>query len=313
MAEKRKSTRLRELLAGPGPIVMPGVYDCFSLKIVEKLGFPVAMHGGYHVSGGVLGLPDVGLITMTESVGYARNMAAAVDIPIICDVDDGFGGLLKVDRTTREVIRSGCAGLVIEDQAVPRRCPHIGGGNVISLEAMVRKLEVVSNARQEEDPDLIVIGRTYSGRAIGIEEAVRRGIAYARAGADLIWVDYGYTEETIRDEFRVVAEKIGAHAHVVALMTENIGRPLLTTEQLYNMGFKMVVYPVTTLMAAAKAVEMVMTELRDKGTTRAVVDRLMPLGDVSLLLGVERVREFEKRWGFDDSLKAVTAKEEEIK
>ena len=298
MTSKRMSTRLRALLAQPGVIVIPGVYDCVSLRIVERLGFQAASVGGLTSGASVFGLPDVGVITMTEMVGFSRNMAAAVNIPVIGDADDGFGELINVDRTTRESIRSGLAGFLIEDQAAPRRCPAIGGGNVISLEAMVRKLRVVFNVREEEDPDFVVIARTYSSRVIGLglEEAVRRGIAYAREGADVIWVDLGYSDEAIH-ELRVVAERIGPHAHVVANMSETVGRPLLTTEELYNMGCKIVTYPVTTIMAAAKAVEMVMTELRDKGTTRAVVDSLMPIEDVTSLMGVQRVKEFEEKWG----------------
>jgi len=275
---------------------MPGVYDCLSLRIVERLGFQVAGCGGYTCGATILGLPDVGVITMAEIVDYSRNMAAAVDIPVIGDADDGFGTLINVERTTREMIRSGLAGFLIEDQTAPRRCPAIGGGNVISLEAMVRKLRVVSSVREEEDPDFVVIARTHSSRVIGLEEAVRRGIAYAREGADIIWVDLAYSEEAIH-ELRVLAEKVGPHAHVVANMSETVGRPLLTTEELYNMGCKIVAYPVTTIMAAAKAVEMVMTELRDKGTTQAVVDSLMPLKDVSSLTGVQRIKEFEEKWG----------------
>lgn len=295
MASKRMSTQLRTLLAEPGPIVMPFVYDCVSLRIVEQLGFPVVAHGGYNCGASILGLPDVGLITLSESVGWARNMAAAVDMPVICDADDGFGDLINVDRTTREVIRAGLTGLLIEDQMAPRRCPSFGGGNVIPLEAMLRKLKVVSSVREEKDPDLIVIARTYSSRAIGLEEAVTRGIAYAKEGADLIWVDPGYSEEAIK-ELKVIGEKIGPHAHIVADMAETIGRPLITTEELYNMGFKMVTYPVTALLAAAGAVARVMTELRDKGTTRAVVDSLMPLKDLSLLTGIQRIKDFEEKW-----------------
>ncbi len=293
MKDKRKSTRLRELLDQPEVIVIPCAYDCLSLRIVERAGFKAAMHGGYNVAASFLGIPDVGLMTMTEMMTYARNMAAAVDIPVICDVDDGFGDVVNVTRTTREAIRSGLAGMYIEDQVSPKRCAALGGSEVISAEAMLRKLKAVNKVREEEDPDFVVIARTHSSRAIGMAEAVARGVAYAGAGADIIFVDPGYSDEAL-DEFRIMAKEIGPHAHLIANMTETVGRPLLSSEELHDMGFKIVIYPLTALMAAAGAVELIMRELYDKGTTRALVDRLLPLKELSKLTGVEAVWDLEK-------------------
>lgn len=296
MVMRKMSNRMRELLARPGTIMMPGAYDCVSLRIVERLGFQVAILGGLTCGGSAFGLPDVGVTTMAEMVGLYRNMAAAVNIPLIGDADDGFGDLINVDRTTREAIRSGLAGFLIEDQRSPRRCPNIGGGDVIPVEDMIRKLQVVSCARAEEDPDFVVFARTYSSRVVGIEEAVRRGIAYAKEGADVIWVDLAYSDEAIR-ELKMIAEEIAPYAHVVAGMAETTGKPVLTKEKLHELGCKIAAYPLTTIMAAAKAVEKVMMELRDEGNTRAVVDSLMPLKDVSSLMGVQKAREFEEKWG----------------
>ena len=293
MKGRRKSTLFRELLEQPGIVVIPCAYDCLSLRIVERAGFKAAMHGGYNVSASFLGIPDVGLMTMTEMMTYARNMAAAVDIPVICDVDDGFGDVINVTRTTREVIRSDLAGLYIEDQVAPKRCAALGGSDIIPAPAMVRKLKAVTRVREEEDPDFVVIARTHSSRTHGMAEAVERGLAYAEAGADIIFVDPGYSDEAL-DEFRIMAEQIGPHAHVIANMTETVDRPLLTSEELHAMGFKIAIYPLTALMAAAGAVELIMRELHDKGTTRGLVDRLMPLGELSKLTGIEAVWDLEK-------------------
>jgi 2-methylisocitrate lyase-like PEP mutase family enzyme len=292
---KNMSVRMRELLAREGTLVLPGAYDCLSLRIAQQLGFEAAILGGLTCGGSAFGLPDVGVTTMAEMMGLYRNMAAAVDIPLIGDADDGFGELINVDRTTREAIRSGLAGFLIEDQRSPRRCPHIGGGDVISQDDMVRKLQVVNSVRAEEGPDFVVFARTYAGRVIGIEEAIRRGVAYAKAGADVIWVDLAYSDEAFA-ELKLIAREIAPHAHVVAGMAETTGKPVLSRDELQQLGYKIAAYPLTPVMAAARAVEKVLTELRDVGHTRDVVDDLLPLEEVSGLMGLERARAFEKKW-----------------
>lgn len=292
---KKRSTQLRELLEQPGVIVAPCAYDCLSLRIIEHAGFKAALHGGYNTAASFLGMPDIGVLTATEMVNYARNMAAAVDLPLICDVDDGFGEIFNVLRTTREVIRSGLAGMYIEDQVSPKRSPSLGGGDVIAVEAMTRKLKTVAKVRSEMDPDFVVIARTHASRALGLDEGIKRGISYAQAGADIIFVDPSYTEEAI-EEFKIVAQAIGPYAHVLANMTETVGRPLLTSDELYQMGFKVVIYPMTALMAAARAVTLVMKELREEGTTKALVDELMPLKSVAELAGMDKMRALEQEF-----------------
>ena len=235
---------------------------------------------------------------MTESVGWARAMADAARIPVICDIDDGFGTLFNVARTTHEVIRGNLAGVLLEDQVPPRRSPSLGGSELLSLERAVRKLRVVVSVREREDPDLVIIARTYASRRHGLDEAVRRGVAYAEAGADLVFVDPGYSNDAI-DELRAIAERLGPHVHVIANMSETVGRPLLANSELHAMGFKMVTYPVTALMAALGAVWTVMSELKETGTTAGRVDQLMPLADVARLIGIERVEAFEREWGVE--------------
>ena len=292
----RKSTQLRDLLKQPGVLIIPGVYDCISLRIVERVGFKVAWQGGYNSSASFLGMPDVGLLTMTETIECARNMAATVDIPVLCDVDTGFGDINNVMRATREVIRSGLAGMLIEDQVFPKRCPALGGGGVVPMEVMIRKLRAVARVREEEDPDLVVVARTHASLTMGLEEGIKRGIAYAKEGGDIIFVDHGYDEKVI-DDLKVMAEEIGPHAHLLANMTENIGRPLLTVEELYGMGFKVAMYGLTAIMAAAAAVTLVMKELQKKGITRALVDRMMPVDEFGRLMGIDDIRDVEKEFG----------------
>ena len=294
MADK-KSTRMRALLDRPGIFVGLCAYDCLSARLIERGGFPMVFHGGYNTAAPLLGMPDVGLITMTEMVGYARNMAAAVDVPVVCDVDDGFGDIINVIRTTEEVIRSDLAGMYIEDQQFPKKCPALGGNEVVTTEFMVRKLKAIGKVRREEDPDFVLIARTFAGRAVNMDEAVRRGIAYAEAGADIIFCDLCYTDEAI-DQLERIAAEIGPYAHVLANMTETVGRPLLTTERLEQMGFKVAYYPITAMITAAGAVQRMLMELKETGTTKGVEDGMMPFREVGELLGIERVRELEQEF-----------------
>ena len=137
---QRKSTALRRLLDGPDPIVVPCAYDCVSARIVEMAGLPCVMHGGFNTAASLLGMPDVGVITMAEMITAARHMAEAVDIPVLADVDDGFGQPLNVMRMIQEAIHAGVAGVYMEDQVLPKRCPSLGGGGVVSTDEMVKKL-----------------------------------------------------------------------------------------------------------------------------------------------------------------------------
>jgi methylisocitrate lyase len=232
---------------------------------------------------------------MTETIGHARNMAAAVEIPVVCDVDDGFGDEINVMRTTREAIRAGLAGMYIEDQQAPKRCPALGGNKVITTEAMIRKLKAAFKVREAEDPDFVVIARTHASRVIGMEEAIKRGIAYAKEGAEVIFVDLCYSDKAI-EELKIIAEKIEPHAHLLANMTETVGRPLLTNEDLQNLGFKIAFYPITAIITAAGALERVFKELKEKGTTKALVDGMMPFSKLGQLLGIDAIREQEQRF-----------------
>jgi 2-methylisocitrate lyase-like PEP mutase family enzyme len=281
------------MLDQPGVLVCPVAYDCLSLRIIEETGFKLAAHGNYNTAAPLLGLPDIGLITMTEAVGYARNMAAAVDIPVVADIDDGFGSAINVIRATREVIRAGLAGLYIEDQVSPKRCPALGGNRVIPSDEMLQKLKAVFKVREEQDPDFVVIARTHASRAIGLEEGIERGIAYAQAGADVIFVDLGYSDEVFR-ELEQIVERIGPYAHVLANMTETVGRPLLTVKELAAMGFKIVYYPGTAIVTAAGALRAVFRELQQRGTTAAFVEQMMPFREIGALMRSEEYAELEE-------------------
>jgi len=291
---ERPSTRLRGLLDAPGALVCPAAYDCLSLKLIEAAGFKLAGHGNFNTAASMLGLPDYGLIDMTETLAAVRRMAACVSIPLLADVDDGFGEPVNVARTTREVIRAGAGGMYMEDQVSPKRCPALGGSEVISTEAMLRKLRAAFDVRREDDPDFVIMARTHASRAISFEEGLARGVAYAEAGADIIFVDLGYSEEVYR-ELERIAEEIGPRAHVLANMTEGVGRPLIATGDLEAMGFKLILYPGTAIASAAGAVRAALQELMEKGTTAGAARSMMNFREIGELLGKEAWDQLDQR------------------
>lgn len=187
----KQSTVLRSLLAQKKLLVKPSAYDALSAKIIEQAGFKIMGLTGYGLSAAMLGKPDVGFITLTEAVNAARYISGAVNIPIICDADTGFGNAVNVMRTTEDFIKAGAAGFHIEDQVAPKRCGHVAGKQVISIEEAVGKFRAADRIRRELDPDFLIIARTDArGAAHGsIEEVITRGKAYVKAGADMIFPD----------------------------------------------------------------------------------------------------------------------------
>jgi len=289
----RASTRLRGLLDRPQPLVVPCAFDSVSARIAEMSGIETVMHGGFNAAASRLGLPDVGTITLSEAIGTAKDMAHSVDIPVIADVDDGFGKPLNAARAIREAIDAGIAGVYMEDQALPKRCPSLGGGQVVEADEMVAKLHAIQMVREKLDPDFVIIARVHASLAISFEEGLRRGEMYAKHGADLVWVDLGY-DETVLDELTQIAKHIGPHAKLVANMTENVGRPMLTASELYDMGFALITYPLTLIMAAAKAMQHTMQTLVEQGTTRSIADQMMPVREFREIVNMEKVHAFER-------------------
>src|SRR5438105_10796446 len=182
------TTRLRELLAGPDMLVVPGAYDALSARLIAQAGFPAVYMTGFGTAASVLGQPDVGLLTMSEMVSRAAALAAVVgDRPLIADADTGYGNPINVRRTVREYERAGVAAIHIEDQVWPKKCGHMEGKQVIPVDEMVQKIRAAVDARQ--DPDFVIISRTDANAVYGLEDALRRGRAYREAGADVIFIE----------------------------------------------------------------------------------------------------------------------------
>lgn len=281
-----KAKKLRELLNQPGIIRAPGAYDAWSAKLVEMAGFPAVYMTGYGVSASVLGKPDIGLLTMTEMVTQAKNMAAAVEIPLIADGDNGYGGVLNVVRTVQEYERAGIAAIQLEDQVFPKRCGHMEGKQLIPKEEMVAKVRAAVYARQSND--FVIIARTDARAVNGFEDAIERAQAYADAGADVIFFEAPQSVEEMKNVAKLIKKPLFAN------MVEKGKTPFLTASELEEIGYKIVIYPVSTLYAATKAVAGVLETLKNDGTTQNYLNRMVEFPEFNEMIGVEKHRDLEK-------------------
>jgi 2-methylisocitrate lyase-like PEP mutase family enzyme len=282
--------KLRQAMAGKGLVTAPGVYDMVSARIADAFGFGALYMTGFGVSAS-LGLPDAGLASYTEMVERVAQICQGTATPVICDADTGFGGLLNVERTVQGYERAGAAAIQIEDQVFPKKCGHTPGRRVVPAADMVRKIEVAAASRSS--PDLLIVARTDARTNHGLDEALRRGEAYAKAGADVLFIESPESEEEM--------VKIGRHFDVplVANMVEGGRTPVLPAKRLEQIGYKIAIFPATGLLAAAQALERVYGVLKEKGSSDTLAGEIYPFDKLCRTVGFERVWEFDKRWSED--------------
>lgn len=288
-----KSKKLRELLEQPGIIRAPGAYDAWSAKLVEMAGFPAVYLTGYGVAASVLGKPDIGLLTMTEIVNQGRNMAAAIEVPLIADADNGYGGVLNVVRTVQEYEQAGIAGIQIEDQVFPKRCGHMEGKQLIAKDEMVAKVRAAVYARKS--PDTVIIARTDARAVNGFADAMERAQAYVDAGADVIFFEAPQSVE----EMKSVSQQI--KKPLLANMVEKGKTPFLTGQELEQIGFKLVIFPASTLYAVTNAMTEMLSSLKKDDTTMNYRDRMVEFPKFNEMIGVQKHRDLEKTFLTDGS------------
>jgi methylisocitrate lyase len=279
---------LRDLLKTSEILIAPGAHNAFTAKIIEQAGFSAVYMTGSGAAMDLLGLPDLGFLTLSEMAAHARNIVQATGLPVIADADTGYGNALNVMRTVMEYERAGVAGLHLEDQVAPKRCGHFAGKEVISREEMIGKIKTALDARR--DPSLVIIARTDARAVLGLGEAIERGIAYARAGADMIFVDAPESA----DELRKIAQSIPAP--VMANMSEGEKTPLLSAKELQKMGYRLVIYLGSAARAAAKTIQDLMAVLRRDGTTKNFLDRMVSFEGRNQITGLARYRELEEKY-----------------
>ena len=281
----KKTTLFRKLMLDKEIFVIPGCHDALSAKIVELVGFKAVTMGGYAASAASLAKPDVSLLTLTEYVNIARNIVQAVDLPLFVDGDTGHGNVTNVGRTVRVFENAGVAALFIEDQVFPKRCGHMEGKQIIPTAEMVAKVKAAVDARVDED--LVIMARTDAIAVYGIDDAIERANLYREAGADLIFVEAPRSVEEMR---RI---NTNVDAPTLAIQLEGGKTPLLTTKDLQEIGFNVVVYPNATVYATAWALKELWETLKKEGTTRSFTDRMIGFDDFNTLVGLDKIRELE--------------------
>ncbi|MBV5291378.1 MAG: isocitrate lyase/PEP mutase family protein [Curvibacter lanceolatus] len=278
---------LKQRLSQPGLVIAPGVHDMVSLRLADSLGFEALYMTGFGTVASHLGLPDAGLATYSDMLGRVQAMAGMARTPLIADGDTGYGGLLNVQHTVRGYEAAGAACIQLEDQEFPKKCGHTPGRRVVPMEDMVRKIRVAAEARRSSD--FLIIARTDARTTLGLSEALRRAEAYARAGADILFVESPESEE----EMRTIGRSFDLP--LLANMVEGGRTPVLSQADLESIGYKLAIFPVTALLAATQAMQAVYQGLRRQGSSARGTVPLMPFSDLTQLMGFQAVWDFDKR------------------
>ncbi len=259
--DRMKRRRLRELIREGRLVVAPGAHEGLTAKLIERAGFPAVYMTGSGVANTLLGVPDVGLITLTEMTWVARCIATAVEVPVIADADTGYGNAINVRRTIREYELAGVAGIHLEDQVSPKRCGHIAGKELVSAEEMVGKLRAAVDART--DPDFLLIARTDARGPAGLDEAIRRARLYVEAGADMVFPDALLSEEELT---RFAAAVPGPKMMNMGGYATTRTTPKLPLETVERMGYNLVIFPLAVVRAGTRAMWDFLVGLKARGT-----------------------------------------------
>ena len=287
MSEQKKT--IAQCLRDGEFVLAPGIFDLISARMADSKGFKAIYMTGYGIAASYLGQPDAGYATYTDMVGRASQVTSRTTTPLIADADTGFGGPLNVQHTIRGYEKAGVQAIQIEDQEFPKKCGHTLGRRVVPIEDMVTKIEVAAEARESDD--FLTIARTDSRTTLGLDEALRRGEAFAKAGADIVFIE---SPESL-DEMKTICANFDKPCF--ANMVEGGRTPLLSAAELEDIGFKMAIFPGTGFLATAQVLSNVYGALKKDGISTDVSDQLYPFEDMNKLMGFEDVWEFDKKYG----------------
>ena len=268
-------------------IVVPAAYDVLSARIIEEAGFDAVLLSGSGIAASHLGVPDLGIISYAEVAAMARNTARAVSVPVIADVDTGFGSLLTLRRTVEDFEQAGIAAIQLEDQAIPKQCGHLGVPRVVEAEEMLDRIAAVLEARRGSD--FYLIARTDAMTPLGFDEALRRGRLYAEAGADAVFIEAPQTAEQIQEIPKQVP------APCVSIVVEGGKSPMLDADELAGMGYRILYFPATAIISAATAMLANLAELKETGSVRRIAERVVGFRRIQELVGLVDCQKFEKR------------------
>ena len=265
----------------PGTIRSLGAHDVFTARLIEAAGLETVFIGGFGTSASMLGLPDVGLLTLTEMTDAVRRMAGRVHIPVVADGDTGHGDLHNVVHTVREFERAGAAGILLEDQVAPKRCGHFQGKQVIPVSEMVLKLRAAQDARQ--DRDFVIIARTDARATDGIDEAIERANRFGDAGADVCFIEAPETPQEL--------ERIPREVRFPLLVNMLTGgkTPIFSVDELGQMGYKIIVCPIASLLLCASVIRRLIETLQTQGRVDGLAGEMMSFTEIKQLLGLDEM------------------------
>jgi len=269
-------------------IVLPGVFDALSAKIAQHVGFEAMFQTGYGSAASLLGLPDFGFLNAGENIDNARRIIRAVDVPVIVDVDTGYGNPLTVWKLVGDLIANGGAGIFLEDQVWPKRCGHMRGKEVISSNDYVQKLRaaIASSANSE----FTIVARTDARAPLGLDEAIERGKMYYKEGADVVFVEAPQSEEELRE----IPKKIDAP--LLANMIENGVTPTFSAKELKSMGYSLVVFPLSSLYGSAFAMKKILTDLKKNGSTTNSKETMLDFNEFNELVELSKFMKMEEKY-----------------
>jgi 2,3-dimethylmalate lyase len=280
--------QLRKILDGGEFIIAPGAYDALTARLVVAAGFPVVYATGAGISNSQLGLADMGLLTMTEMLEQSRRMVSAVDVPVITDIDTGYGNAVNLYRTVKEFQRAGVAAVQIEDQVIPKKCGHFTGKQVIPFDESVLKIKAAVEARG--DSNLVIIARTDAIAVEGFDEAMRRARAYHEAGADALFVEAPRTRE------QMVAIGRDLPGIKIANIVEGGHTPIVPAKDLMAMGFRLAIYANMVLRSSIKAIQKSLAHLREAGDSQAILDQMITMDERARVTQKDKLDALEKRY-----------------
>lgn len=288
---QNKRAQLRQKLSSGEIVLAPGIFDMISTRLADRMGFDCLYMTGFGTVASYLGVPDAGLATYTDMVNRVAAFCGAAATPMICDGDTGYGGLLNVAHSVRGYEQAGAAGIQLEDQEFPKKCGHTPGRRVIAAEEMAKKVKVAVEARS--DPDFLIVARTDARTSLGLDEALRRGEMYRKAGADVLFIESPETEGEL--------EAIGRafDCPLLVNVVEGGRTPLLAPAEYQKMGFAIAIYPAAGFLAMARALDNVYGEIKARKGTRHVADALYPFKEMCTLMDFESVWNFDKQHAGD--------------
>ena len=269
-------------------IVLPGVFDALSAKVAENAGFEAMFQTGYGSAASLLGMPDFGFLNAGENIENARRIIRSVSLPVIIDVDTGYGNPLTVWKIVNDLVAYGAAGIFLEDQIWPKRCGHMAGKDVIGVDEYIQKLRAAVTA--SENKNFVIVARTDARAPLGFDEAIERGRLYRKEGADVVFVEAPQSE----DELREIPKKIDSP--LLANMIENGVTPTFSADELKSMGYSMVVFPLSGLYGAAYAMKKIFSQLKRTGSTKDSKHMMLDFNEFNDLVELPRFLQMEKKY-----------------